>query len=77
VDFLPDGRLASFSQMTNAPSTDGALYLWRTSDGLLLLNLSVSGAGAKVAALSPDGRWLAVGDSEHGVSVWNVGNYRP
>jgi WD40 repeat protein len=75
VAFLPDGRLASFSQITNAPRTESGFYLWRVSDGLQLGNLSVTNIGwAKVAAVSPDGLLLAVGNSEYGVYVWSVGD---
>lgn len=70
--FLPDGRLASFSQVRTDQRTDGALYLWRVSDGLQLLSLSITDGGVSVAAFSADGQMLATGDYESGVYIWRV-----
>lgn len=74
VAFLPDGRFASVSYVVNAETgaIRGALYLWSTSNGAQLLNLSIEYGRINLAAFSQDGLLLAMGDFETGVYVWSV-----
>lgn len=65
--FAPDGETFA------ARGEDGRVCLWQSNDGSLLKTFNATGA---VLEFSPDGKQLAIGDSET-VQILNVGEEQP
>ena len=63
--FLPDSE-----SLLGVTWPDGAVVRWRTSDAQEVERLSSLGVNHRSAALSPDGRWLALGDARGQVRIW-------
>lgn len=67
-------QLQSQGQMLVAGSVEGRLRLWRIGDGQSIQEYPALDVRAISAAFSPDGRTLAVTDSDHIVYLWDVIN---
>jgi WD40 repeat protein len=65
--FSPDGRYIL------APSGEGnAIGIWKVDSGTELLRLRAREADSRSAALSPDGRFVAIGTCHHLVHIWDL-----
>lgn len=67
VAFAPDGQL-----LASGSHPDGAVQLWRVSDGTLLRTLEGHAHGVWSVAFSPDGQTLASGSLDKTVRLWQV-----
>jgi WD40 repeat protein len=65
VAFSSDGK-------TIATTHYGLVALWRVADGKLLKKLVVADTALYSPAFSPDGQWLACGDSEGAIRLWSL-----
>jgi WD40 repeat protein len=64
--FLPDSE-----SLVAVTWPDGAVVRWRTSDAQEVEPLPSLGPNHRSVALSPDGRWLALGDAKGHVRIWD------
>lgn len=62
----PDGKLLLGS------TTDGKIFIWRTSDWALLYTFQSSSLEILSLDISPDGRFLAIGNANGTVSLWGI-----
>ena len=60
AEFVPGGR-----RLLATTGKDGAIRFWDPAMGRLLRTISRTNALGQTLGFSPDGRWLAVGDSAH------------
>jgi serine/threonine protein kinase len=64
--FSPDGQILGLGV------ADGAIHLWRASDGQALLSASTEQNDAPDLAFAPDSRMLAVGLANGSVQLWKL-----
>lgn len=63
--FSPDGKIMI------AGKHDGAIRLWDTANGSVLLDFPAHPSGVTALAFSPDGQWLASGAKDASVLIWD------
>lgn len=68
LSFSPDGRLV----VAAGGRRDPYLRLWRTADAQLHARLGPFPCGLRVAAVSPDGKHIAVAADDHAVHWWSL-----
>jgi tetratricopeptide (TPR) repeat protein len=79
---LPQGTLSSLAfdgsgrMLASFSSGDGLIRLWDTATGELLAAFQGSQQPAHLLALSPGGRWLATGDTQGHVRLWDLAEVR-
>jgi WD40 repeat protein len=66
ISFSPDGSLLA------AGSFDGAVFLWRVSDGAVQGKLEGHSNLESSVAFSPDGTFLASGSYDDTIRLWRV-----
>ena len=84
VAFSPDGTLVAAAGNTYPQSTglialmgmggdtEGTAGIWDAATGKLFVTLQQNGPGIQSLAFSPDGKWIAVGDENGMISIWDV-----
>ena len=64
--------VASGGSVGLAGNTEGTAGLWDSATGKPLVTLQQNGPGVQSLAFSPDGKWIALGDQNGVVSIWDV-----
>ncbi|HET9399543.1 MAG TPA: WD40 repeat domain-containing protein, partial [Candidatus Acidoferrales bacterium] len=64
--------LSQSGTVAAAPCRDGLLRVWSLPDGKLTQAINIKDRAVDISAISDDGKFLAVGDHQGHVSVWNT-----
>lgn len=83
IAFSPDGTMVaaagniysgsvSFFEALFGGGPEGTAGIWDAATGKPLVSLQKNGPGVQSLAFSPDGKWIAVGDQNGVVSIWDV-----
>ncbi|MEO1765565.1 MAG: pentapeptide repeat-containing protein, partial [Cyanobacteria bacterium J06629_18] len=66
VAFSPDGKLLATA------SDDGAVRLWETTSGCLIMSLKEHFNSVLSIAFSPDGKTIATGSYDKTIKIWDI-----